>query len=295
MEAISVAVYRGPIVEARHRVHAVAVRDGSVVASAGEPSLVCYFRSSAKPIQALSVVRARLDLTEAEVAIASASHRAEPAQLAAVRSLLAKAPATEDDLECGEQEGRPPGRIHHNCSGKHAGFLALCRARGWETEGYRLAEHPLQQELLAEVAAAAELQPREIPVAVDGCGVTTFALALERMAGSFARLPELDGAERVLAAMRAHPELVGGEGSPDTALMRALPGWVAKGGAEGLFCAVSPDGLALALKSDDGNFRPLRPALSRFLATLGVDVGDDFGHMDVTNSRGEVVGEVMVT
>src|SRR5262245_20567170 len=230
MEAISVAVRRGPIVEARHHVHAVAVRGGAVAGSAGEPSLVCCFRSSAKPIQALPVVRARPDLSDAQVAIAAASHRAEPAQLAAVRSLLARAPATEDDLECGEQEGRPPGRIHHNCSGKHAGFLALCRARGWETEGYRLPEHPLQQELLAEVAAAAELQPAEIPVAVDGCGVTTFALSLERMAASFARLSGLDGADRVLAAMRAHPELVGGEGSLDTALMHALPGWLAKGG-----------------------------------------------------------------
>jgi L-asparaginase II len=294
MEAISVSVRRGQTIEARHRVHAVAVRGGAMVESAGDPSLVSFFRSSAKPIQALPVVRARPDLSEAEVAIACASHRAEPAQLAAVRSLLARAPATEDDLECGEQEGRPPGRIHHNCSGKHAGFLALCRAHSWQTEGYRLGEHPLQQELLAEVAAAAELQPAEIPVAVDGCGVTTFALSLERMAASLARLPELDGAERVVAAIRAHPELVGGEGSLDTALMRALPGWVAKGGAEGLFCAVSPEGLALALKCEDGNFRPLRPALSRFLATLGVDVGEDFARTEVLNSRGEVVGEVCV-
>ena len=278
---------RGDTVEARHRVHAVAVRDGEVVAAAGDPGLVCLFRSSAKPIQALPLARARPDLDDAEIAIACASHRAEPAQIAAVRSLLAKAPATEDDLECGEQEGRPPGPIHHNCSGKHAGFLAVCQARGWEPAGYRLAEHSLQRELLEEIAAAAGLATAEIPTAVDGCGVVTFGMSLERMAASFAGLPARDGANSILAAMRAHPELVGGKGSLDTDVMRRLPGWVAKGGAEGLLCAVSPDGTGYAVKSEDGNPRPLRPALARFL-------DEDLGTVPVENSRGEGVGEVVV-
>ena len=287
MEAISVSVRRGAVVEARHRVHAVAVRNGEVVKVAGDPALVAFFRSSAKPFQALPLVRARGDLDDEEIAIACASHQAEPAQLAAVASLLAKAPATEDALECGEQEGRAPGRIHHNCSGKHAGFLALCRWQGWETPGYRLHGHPLQQELLAEIAAAADLTEAEIPTAVDGCGVITFGLTLERMAASFSRLPERDGADRVLAAMRAHPDLVGGEGSLDTALMHARPRWVAKRGAEGLLCAVSPGGTGIALKSEDGNPRPLRPALARF-------IGEDLGSELVKNSRDEIVGEVVV-
>jgi L-asparaginase II len=262
------------------------VRDGEVVAAAGDPALVCLFRSSAKPIQALPLARARPDLDDAEIAIACASHRAEPAQIGAVRSLLAKAPATEHDLECGEQEGRPPGPIHHNCSGKHAGFLAVCQARGWEPAGYRLAEHPLQKELLQEIAAAAGLAAAEIPTAVDGCGVVTFGMSLERMAASFAGLPARDGANSILAAMRAHPELVGGKGSLDTDVMRRLPGWVAKGGAEGLLCAVSPDGTGYAVKSEDGNPRPLRPALARFL-------DEDLGTLPVVSSRGEVVGEVV--
>ncbi|HEU0304652.1 MAG TPA: asparaginase [Gaiellaceae bacterium] len=284
---MSVSVVRGGTVEARHRVHAVVVRGGDVVAARGDPSLVTYFRSSAKPMQALLLVRARPDLADTEVAIACASHRAEPAQLAAVRSLLTKAPATEEDLECGEQEGRPSGRIHHNCSGKHASFLAVCRARGWETAGYRLAHHPLQQELLAEVAAAAQLPVAEIPTAVDGCGVVTFALSLERMAASFAAFAQRDGADRILEAIRSHPELVGGEGSLDTDLMRARPGWIAKGGAEGLLCAVSPDGSGYVLKCEDGNPRALRPALARFL-----DI--DLGTVPVESSRGEIVGEVVV-
>ena len=118
--------------------HAVAVREGETVAAAGDAGLVTFFRSSAKPLQALLLVRACPDLDDRLVAIACASHRAEPEQLDAVRDLLAAAPATGDDLELGLQEGRPPERIHHNCSGKHAGMLAVCRARGWPTEGYRL-------------------------------------------------------------------------------------------------------------------------------------------------------------
>ncbi len=263
------------------------MRDGEVVASAGDRAVVCFLRSSAKPIQALPLVRARPDLEDDEIAIACASHRAEPAQIAAVRRLLEAGGNTEADLECGEQEGRLPGAIQHNCSGKHAGFLALARANGWQTSGYRLAEHPVQRAVSVEVAAAAGLAEDAIPTAIDGCGVVTFALSLERMAAAFSRLAEHDGAERVLAAMRAHPELVGGQGSLDTDLMQAHPDWVAKGGAEGLFCAVSPNGTGYALKAEDGSTRPLRAALGRFL-------GEDLGVMSVENSRGEVVGDVQL-
>jgi L-asparaginase II len=176
MGPFRVTVRRGTVVEAVHLAHAVAVEDGRVVESAGDPQLLAFFRSSSKPIQALPLACERDDVDERELAIACASHRAEPAQLEAVESLLAKAPATEGDLECGPQEGRGPSRLAHNCSGKHAGFLAVCRARDWPKEGYRLASHPLQQQLVAEVAGAADVPPGDIPTAVDGCGVPTFAL-----------------------------------------------------------------------------------------------------------------------
>src|SRR5438874_13643363 len=120
MDPIVVEVRRSGVVEARHRVHAVAVRNGAVVAEAGDGGLTCFLRSSAKPIQALPLARARADLDERDLAIASASHRATPDQIDAVRALLARAPATEDDLELGLQEGRPPQRVYNNCSGKHA-------------------------------------------------------------------------------------------------------------------------------------------------------------------------------
>jgi L-asparaginase II len=282
-------VRRGPAVEAVHRVHAVAVENGRVVEAAGDPALVTFFRSSAKPIQALPLSREREDVTDVELAIACASHRAGEAQLAAAASLLAKAPATEDDLECGPQEGRGPSRLAHNCSGKHAGFLAVCRARGWPTQGYRLASHPLQQLLLDEVAAAAEVPAGGIVTAVDGCGVLTFGLTLERMAHSFSRLEQLPGGARVAAAMRAHPELIGDDqGATDTELMRLRAGWIAKGGAEGLLCAASPEGRGVAIKVEDGNKRALRPALAPFLG-----LGEDFGTVPIENSRGEVVGEIV--
>jgi L-asparaginase II len=282
-EPISVAARRGGTVESIHRVHAVAVRDGKIIASAGDPELVTFMRSAAKPIQALPLARERDDLDQRDLAIASASHLADEAQLAAVQALLDKAPATEDDLECGP-DGNPPRRINHNCSGKHAGMLALCRTKGWPLEGYRLAEHPCQQAMVAAVASAAGLNP--VATAIDGCGVITFALPLQAMATAFTRVDE-----RVAFAMRAHPELIRGPRGLDTNLMQAFPGWIAKGGAEGLLCASASDGLGLALKVEDGSTRALRPALGSFLESLELD-GSGFASVPVCNSRNEVVGEL---
>jgi L-asparaginase II len=289
VDEIRVIVRRGDVVEAMHVVHAVAVRDGAVVEQAGDADRVAYLRSSAKPFQALPLVRARDDLTSEEIAIASASHLASPEQLAAVRSLLAKAPASEDELECGPE----PTPLQHNCSGKHAGMLALCRAQGWASGGYRLATHPVQHACLAEIASASDVAADEIPTAVDGCGVVTFALPLERTALLFSRLEQVDGGASVAAAMRAHPELIRGPMAADTLLMRELEGWTAKGGAEGLMCAVGPDGLGVALKVEDGSMRAIRPAVAEFLRRLGFETGE-LGVEPVENSRGELVGEVVL-
>jgi L-asparaginase II len=291
VEPIVVEVRRNGVVEARHRVHAVAVQDGAVVAEAGDAALVCYMRSSSKPIQALPLARARDDLDARDLAIASASHRATDDQIAAVRALLAKAPATEDELEVGLQEGRPQQPIYHNCSGKHAGMLALCRASGWPAPGYRLPDHPVQQACLAAHAEAAELDAATFPTATDGCGVVTFALSLERMARAFARFEQLPEGERIAGAMRAHPDLVGGEDGADVQLMRAAPGWFAKGGAEGLLCAGGPDGIGVALKSEDGASRPLAPAAGVFLARFAPSLAA-LADAPICNSRGELVGEM---
>jgi L-asparaginase II len=261
-------VTRGGLVEAEHRVH---VRSTDGVAIGGD--IECFLRSSLKPIQAIPLVEAYEDLDDDEIAIASASHQAEPEQLAAVRKLLARAGASADDLENGTQEGRAGGKLAHNCSGKHAGMLAASHANGWPLRGYRLPEHPLQRRISRLIG--------EAPTAVDGCGVPTFAMPLSRMATLFAMTPP-----RVADAMRARPDLVGGEGADDTDLMGALEGWIAKRGAEGLLCARSPDGIGWAFKVEDGASRALRPALWR---TLGVD---QFRSVELRNSRGEVVGEI---
>ena len=261
---------RGPVVEAVHRVH-VASTDGAVCGD----DLVSLLRSAAKPIQAIPFADGYDDLADEELAIACASHQAEPAQLAAVRAVLARAGATVEDLENGPQEGRPDGKLGHNCSGKHAGMLAACRANGWPFAGYRLPGHPLQ-ERIRELLGAGD-------AAIDGCGLPTYALSLADTAALLTRTPE-----RIADAMRARPDLVGGHGADDTDLMRALPGWLAKRGAEGLLCAVSPDGVGYAFKVEDGNGRALRPAIG---GVLGVDA---FRSVSIRNSLGELVGELSV-
>jgi L-asparaginase II len=270
VDPLRVVVRRGDVVEAVHFVH-VASSDGVLY---GE-DVVSHLRSSAKPIQAIPLADAYDDLDDDELAIACASHQAEPAQLDAVRKLLARAGATVDDLACGPQEGRPEGKLGHNCSGKHAGFLAVCREQRLPFEGYRLPGHPVQKRIRELLGAADQ------PCAIDGCGIPTYALPLTAQASLLTRTPE-----RIANAMRARPELVGGDGADDTALMRLLPGLIAKRGAEGLLCAAAPDGHGYAFKVADGNGRALRPAIA---AVLGVA---EFARVELRNSRDERVGEI---
>jgi L-asparaginase II len=270
MGPIVVEVRRGAVVEATHRVH-VATTDGQ---SWGDPELTFLLRSSSKPLQAIPFVEGYEDLPDEEIAIACASHRAEPAQLEAVRAVLARAGASVDDLENGTQEGRPDGKLGHNCSGKHAGMLAACRAHGWPLHPYRSPEHPLQQRI-AELIGGGE-------TATDGCGVPTFSTTLAGAAALLTRTPA-----RIRAAMQARPALVGGsKDAVDTDLMRLRPGWIAKGGAEGLFCAAHDDGRGIALKAEDGAHRAIAPALA---LVLGID---ELAEIPLRNSRDEVVGAI---
>jgi L-asparaginase len=283
VDPISVTVRRGLLVESRHRVDAVVVRDGEVAQAWGDPDIVSFVRSAAKPLQALPLVP--LGLPQEELAIACASHEALPEQLVAVRALLERAGASKDDLECGAERG---SRLRHNCSGKHAGFLLAARVRGWDRVGYRLPEHPVQQEVRRIVAAAAGRPAEDIVTATDGCGVPTFALSLTEMAGVFAGLArgEPAGAEAVVRAMTAHPALVGGRDSVDTLVMRALPGAVAKRGAEGVLCVGLANGDGIALKVEDGAHRAVYAAAGR---VLGIP---ELAERPLRSSRGEVVGSI---
>jgi L-asparaginase II len=281
-------VRRGGVVESRHRVHAVLVRDDQVVEAWGDAGLVTHMRSAAKPFQALGLARDATDLPAEELAIACASHEALPEQLAAVEALLARAGASEDDLECGPAGG---SRLRHNCSGKHAGMLLRCRLNGWSQRDYRLAGHPLQDEILADVAEASGSSAQDLQTGVDGCGVVAFAMPLRAMALMFSRLVMggVAGAGRVAGAMRAHPSLVGGPAAHDTLAMQARAGAIAKRGAEGVLCVGLPDGSGLALKAEDGAGRAAGAALGSLLGIPTLE------RRPVRNSRGEEVGEIVAS
>lgn len=258
---------RGDVVEAVHRVH-VRATDGTAYGD----DIHCFLRSSLKPIQAIPFADAYDDLDSDELAIACASHLAEPAQLACVRKVLARAGVDADELENGPQEGRPEGALGHTCSGKHAAMLAACVANGWPLHPYCDLEHPLQQRI-AELTGG-------VDAATDGCGVPTFAMPIAAMSELFLAIPP-----RLRDAMIAHPELIGGAGVDDTDLMRALPGWWAKRGREGLLC-VAGEGTGWTFKVEDGADRALRPAIAQ---VLGVG---EFAEVAVRCSRGEVVGAI---
>ena len=290
MEPIVVEVTRGDLVESRHTVHAVAVQGGAVVLEAGDPGLVAFMRSSAKPFQALPVVRARPDL-------ATRRSRSPAPRTSRVRN---RSPPSVPARPCARRRrtsssaAAEPTPLEHNCSGKHAGMLALCRAEGWESGGYRLAGHPVQEACLREVAAAADVDPGTVPTAVDGCGVRHLR-AHPRAHGARLR-PSAERSTAVTesrARCSAFPDHIRGPLAADSLLMRHATGWTAKGGAEGLLCAAGPDGVGLALKVEDGNTRAARPALREVLRRLGRDV-PELAPVAVENSRGERVGELLL-
>ena len=246
-----------------------------MVAAAGDPSLTCFMRSSSKPLQALPLVRARDDLPDDELAIACASHHDTPEQVAAVRALLARAEATEADLELGLQEGRPPELIHNNCSGNHAGHARRSAVRA---AGRRRATACPSTPSSRPASRCTPRRPRSSRRRSPPAQ-TAAASSPSRSRSSGWRTPSrassrCPAATRVAAAMRARPDLVGGPDGADYLLMRGAPGWLAKGGAEGLLCAAGPDGIGVAIKTEDGASRAHGPALAAFLGALGVDLPD---------------------
>jgi L-asparaginase II len=316
-----VEVTRGALVESRHHVHiAVAHADRGLVRSTGNAALVSFVRSAIKMFQALPLVEdtivERYGLTTAELALCTASHNGEPFHVDAARSILAKAGVTEDVLACGAHppmldaaaealraRGVAPRRIHNNCSGKHAGMLALAQAHGWPIDGYHLPSHPVQRRVAETLAQWTGIHCDRTTTAVDGCGLPTFALPLDAMAfacARFAAAAQDTPAARVIAAMTAHPEYVAGTGRLCTALMTTARGRiVAKVGAEGYYCAGAPaERLGIALKVEDGAKRASEPALLATLAACGLlsptdmDALRPFAHPQLTNTRGDVVGEV---
>jgi L-asparaginase II len=280
-------VVRSGFVEGHHHGSAVALAaDGSVAYRAGDVTAPILPRSCNKPLQAVGMLHAGLDLDGELLALASASHSGEPFHVAGVRRILASAGLTEDALRTpadhplDDQErddvlraGGGPSPILMNCSGKHAAMLATCVTNGWDTGSYLDPGHPLQQRITATFA---ELTGTDPPVAaVDGCGAPLLGTSLTGLARAFARLATAtDGPEhRVAAAIRSHPEWVSGTRRDERTLLAALPGAIGKAGAESVYVVALPDGRAFALKHDDGGTRARPVTMAALLARTGADTG----------------------
>ncbi len=301
---------RGDLVESAHIVSVAVSRSGGQgVGSAGDPDLATWWRSAAKPFQALPLVEdggvERFGLGTEELALACASHSSEPVHLEITDRFLAKIGCTEADLACGPhpplgtrvaermtREGLQPTPRWSNCSGKHSGMLALAKHHGWPTAGYETKAHPVQQRIVEAITRWTGPPSRErergsggegarstthLQLAVDGCAAVCFGLPLSGMARAYAALG--DGASPGLATLRdamlARPDLVAGTGRSCTDVMDAAPGKViVKLGADGVYCgALVGTGLGFALKVEDGDMRTLPVALLAVLDQLAAHVG----------------------
>lgn len=318
-----VGVFRGDIVESRHTVHiAVVDAGGKLRAAANDANTVFYSRSAIKPLQAVPLVDEggadRFELSPAELALCCASHNGEMRHVEAARSMLRKIGASEDALACGphapyhepsatalREAGQQPTRIHNNCSGKHAGMLALAQHLGWSLTGYHELSHPVQQRMLREIEEWTKLPTDEIALGVDGCGVVTFGGPLSSFAAAFARFAAAarkgnNTAARIAGAMTQNPEYVAGTGRLCTALMRVANGRIfAKVGAEGVYLVGVPGAeLGIGIKVEDGSLRAVEPALIATLRALSLLSDEEAGALDefreprLRNTRNEEVGFV---
>lgn len=299
----AVEVRRADGVESIHAAAIAAVdAEGGLIASLGDPDLVIFLRSSAKPFQAAAVVctgaAERYGLTTEEIALMAGSHAGEDRHAAAAASMLARVGLGPSDLGCGThtpfdrataerltRHGERPDVLRHNCSGKHAGMLAAARHLGEDVGSYLDREHAVQKNILRAISQISGRPSSDVRIAVDGCSAPTFGVSLKETAVMFARLlaretgggRDLESASaQVVSAMQAHPEMVAGERLLDTALMRAVPGSIAKGGAEGVHAMawIGREGpVAMAVKIMDGDTGRGRTAtLLGALSQMGVQI-----------------------
>ncbi len=329
MSEILIHYTRGGKVESAHRgdVAVVDIR-GQVVFEIGQPERPMFWRSSAKPFQALPFVeRGGADvfgITAEELAIMVSSHGGEPEHVAVVERILHKIGLSPADLACGiaapmsshaarelASHGLSPKTVHNACSGKHVGMLALAKMLNIPIEGYKELNHPVQQLMLAAVADSAGLSPERIELGIDGCGVPVFFLPLRNMAWAYARmaLPEKGGwgekespIRAIRDAMAAYPYMVAGTRRLDTALMTITHGRIiAKLGSEAVYCLASAsEGLGVAFKIEDGGYRALAPVTIGILKKLNLisiaehaALLEQFPHI-LKNHCGDIIGTVEV-
>jgi len=301
-------VVRSGFVESVHHGSVVALdAKGSTLLAVGDVTGPIFPRSSSKPIQALAMLRAGLQLHGELLALATASHSGEAFHLDGVRRILAGAGLTERDLQntpdlpygASEHEawiaaGRAPTSLAQNCSGKHSAMLATCVAAGWDTATYRDPQHPLQQLIAATLADLSD-EPAAA-VGVDGCGAPLHAVSLTGLARAFSRIaaaPEGTDEARLAAAIRDYPQWLGGTERDVTALIRGVPGLIAKDGAESVYAVGLADGRAVALKIADGGQRARPVVMAAALRALGVEaeVLDEMADAPVLG-HGQQVGSI---
>ncbi len=292
----------------------------------GDPAWPVFLRSSVKPVQALPLIESgaadELRLEPRHVAVCAASHSGEPGHRRAVRDVLERAGHDEALFHCGAhapfhessaadlvRAGEVPRPVHNNCSGKHAGMMAACRARGWDVATYWKREHPLQREIATILGSLADVDPDAMPHGIDGCGLPTFRLAAVRFAIAMARFaagtgpaePHRRAAGRIFEAMSRHPEMVGGAGRFCTEVNRAANRPViAKAGAEGLYLVAwredSGRGLALVAKAAAADERSRNFAVTEAMRQLGLIEAEGLERMrpfwdgPIHNHAGEEVG-----
>nr|WP_281496703.1 asparaginase [Ornithinimicrobium sp. F0845] len=300
-------VHRSGFVESvHHGVVAVTAADGNLELTVGPVGTPIFPRSSNKPVQTLAMLRNGLDLPDRLVSLASASHNGESFHLDGVREILASAglgedalqntpdrPIHEPDREQWIARGLAPSSLGQNCSGKHAAMLATCVVNGWDTATYRDPDHPLQ---VAIAETLAELSGESVAATgVDGCGAPVMAIStagLARAFGTLAAAGEDTPEGRVARAIRTYPEFLGGTGRDVTDLIRAVPGLIAKDGAEAVYAIGLPDGRGVAVKISDGNQRARTVVAQAALRAAGIE--DDLSALDADPvlGHGEPVGAI---
>lgn len=285
-DEVLVEIIRGELLESEHRGSLVVLHDdGTLGVELGEIESPMFPRSSNKPMQAVGMVEAGLDVEPMLLALTAASHSGGPEHTAAATRLLIEHGRAIGDLQCAlsmpigvperqtyVRAGGEPARIVSDCSGKHAGFIATSTVNGWPLESYLDPEHPVQRACRAAVERLAGESVSS--VSVDGCGAPLFALTLTGLARAFRAMavaPASTAEGRVADAMRRHPEMVGGHGRDVTVAMQQWPGLIAKDGAEAVLAMALPDGRAMALKISDGNRRGVQVVLAAVLGAWGLD------------------------
>jgi L-asparaginase II len=285
--------------------------DGSVAFALGDAGAVVFPRSSTKPIQATAMVASGLSIPPKLLALVCASHDGRAEHLSTAKEILATAGLTESALgntadypldpdaqDAAIRAGGAKTALQMNCSGKHSGMLATCVHNGWDLESYLLVDHPLQQRITEMVPQLAGEEASFI--GVDGCGAPAHALSLTGLARAFrsvALAPNSSAAGQVAAAIRQHPEMLGGPTRDITLLIQGVPGLLGKDGAEGVFAIALPDGRAIAIKIADGANRARPPVMKFALQALGIDVSavDPRAFDSVIFGHGKPVGSVRVT